>query len=426
MKVTRANEYWGIPDDDAPRRTAAPMTRAEVDDLLRGPRIHGGLLRWAEDKPGEVDDPSMSPGVIDRVMPDIKRLEHSLGNEGGSSPSDGSPERWPIILPGDKLMNAAGDVADSAFDAVKDKASDKKEPAEKEAKKTGRRRVALKDLWLRVAAMAPGDLYGTGKYLGTHDAEVHEDAQGQHWLVKPPRWDEHWPAHLDQATANLQQRAGLTTPEIQTVDWHGVPTPVHKMFPADDAFPGKRFDHSQLHPDDIMELQKHNVLDWLTSNHDAHPGQFIRHRDTGELVGIDKGQAFRYFGQDKLDPNFHPNANYGEVEPIYNTMWRNFANGKGHMNDPRQGELGNFIQGVQSIPDHEFQEMFRPYAQEAAAVGKLGTGGGLGPVPGLAPNDPEAFLSAITDRKNNLHNDFGNYYDQALAQRQSRVGHRMR
>lgn len=427
MRVTRANEYWGVPHE-TPGRTAAPLSQAEIDDLLRGPRIHGGLLRWAEeDKPksaAEVDDPSKTPRTVDEVVPHLQRLEQDLGNQGGSSASDGTPENWPIIMPGDKLMNAAEDVADTAVDVAM-----KKVPGKESAKKAGRRRIALKELWLRVAALSPGDLYGTGKYLGTHDAQVHEDAQGQHWLVKPPSFDESWPAPLDVATAQLQQRVGLTTPEIQQVDWHGVPTAVHKMFPAQDAFPGKRFDHQNMDPNDLLTLQKHNVLDWLTSNHDAHPGQFIRHRDTGELIGIDKGQAFKHFGVDQLDPGFHPNARYGETEPIYNTMWRNFAQGKGHMNDPRFGELGQFIQQVQGIPDNEFQQMFRPFAEEAARAGKLGTGGGLGKPQGLQPNDPESFLAALTDRKNNLHNDFGNYYERALAQRQNalnRVGRRTR
>jgi len=425
MKVTRANEYWGVPDDF---RHTASFSQAEIEDLLRGPRIHGGLLHWAADDPApgnEQGDPSM-PGrrnVLPAIVPDLQRLEHSLGNDGGSSPSDGSPERWPMILPGDKLMNAGESVLDSGLDAIESRQPKAKGPDREARRRAGSfRRLSIKELWLRAAALSQGDLYGTGKYLGTHDAEVHEGNDGQRWLVKHPRWEESWPAPLDQATGALQQRMGLTTPEIHTVDFDGVPTPVHKMFPATDAFPGKRFDHNQLSPEDLVTLQKHHVLDWLTSNHDSHPGQFIRHRDTGELVGIDKGQAFRYFGSDQLDPGFHPNANYGEVEPIHNTMWRNFARGQGHMNDPRTGELGDFIKQTQAIPDDEYQNMLRPYAEQAAMVGKLGTGGGLGQPSHIIPNDVESFLSAATARKNNLHNDFANLYTRMDAKRQGQMG----
>lgn len=412
MKVTRANEYWGIPDE-TPRRTAAPLTRSEIEDLMGGPRIYAGMLHFADDdkSAAEVDDPSSTPGLLPRMVPELKRLEHNLGNEGGSSANDGSPERWPIILPGDKLMNAAEDVADMGMDVLQSKLPTKAA--------SRRRRYA--------AAPDPYDLQPTGKYLGTHGAEVHNGPDAQ-WLVKPPRDDEHWPAALDTATAQLQQRAGLPTPEIHSVNMNGVPTPVHKMIPgARDAFPGKQFDHKSLSDDDIMTLQKHNVLDWMLSNHDAHPGQFIREPSTGQLIGIDKGQAFRYFGKDSLDPGFHPNEMYGEREPIYNTMWRNFSRGQGHMNDPRTGELGQFIQNLQGMPDEEFQQTLRPYAEQAAAVGKLGGGGGAyGPMlaQGLRPNDPDSFLEHATARKNSLLNDFGNYYDQMAGNQRQFISRR--
>lgn len=426
MKVTRANEYWGVPDNQSPHRVAAPMSQAEIEELLRGPRIHEGLLRWAEDTTkapkgaAEVDDPSRpsEPGMVQRMVPDIKRLEHNLGGgDGGASPSDGSPERWPIILPGDKLMNAGEDLIDTGMDAL-DRIPAKKNPAKAPAKEARRRYAAAPD---------PYDLQPTGKYLGTHDAQVHNDSSGQQWLVKPPAWDESWPAPLDIATAQLQQRAGLPTPEIHQVNMDGIPTAVHKMMPgARDAFPGKRFDHANASPEDIMALQKHNVLDWMISNHDAHPGQFIRDPQTGGLVGIDKGQAFKHMGVDKLDPGFHPNAAFGETEPIYNTMWRNFSQGRGHMNDPRTGELGQFIQNLQSMPDEELHGILRPYAEQAAMAGKLGTGGGggLGKPANITANDPDSFLAAVSERKNNLMNDFGNYYDRMAGNQRQFVSRR--
>lgn len=420
MKVTRANEYWGVPEDFT-RQAAAPLSAREMDELLGGPRIHAGLLRWADKPGGEVEDPSVSDDMRQRirpVVPDLQRLEHDLGNDGGASPNDGTPERWPIIMPGDKLLNAGGDVADMGLHALESRGGGEK--SEKKAARRIRRFAAAPD---------PYDLQPTSEMTDSnHDTEVHADSAGQRWLVKHPRDAEHWPAALDLATANIQQRSGLTTPEIHSVDMDGVPTPVHKMIPgAQKAFPGKRFDHASMSPEDIMTLQKHNVLDWMMSNHDGHPGQFIRDPQ-GQLVGIDKGQGFRYFGKDRLDPDYHPNANYFETEPIYNTMWRNFSQGRGHMNDPRTGELGQFVQNLQSMPDEEYKQTLRPYAETVAQYGKLGGGGGgEGPMllPGLRPNDPESFLEHATARKNNLMNDFGDYYDR-MAGQQQRVGRRRR
>ena len=259
-------------------------------------------------------------------------------------------------------------------------------------------------------------LFPTGEYLGTHGAQVHTDAQGHRWLVKP---QEAFMNHLDAGTAAISQLAGLTTPDTQVVDLgRGQGASAQRMLESSPAFRGS-FNVARLSPQDRMALQKSNVLDWMLSNHDAHPGQFIRTTD-GQLVGIDKGQSFRYMGRDKLDPAFHPNAYYGEREPVYNTMWRHYAQGRGEMDDPRTGELGQFLTRLQSIPDETVRTTLRPYAQAAAQTGKLmGTGGSQ---PGLTrqtipANDPEAFLDAVVSRKNSLADDFGALYDRTTAQR---------
>ena len=401
MKVTRAGDYWNTPA----ATNAPPVSRRELESLIRGPQIPQGSLRWADKGAAEVDDPSMS-STLQRATNDVHRIERNLGNDGGNSATDGTPERWPAVLPGEKIKNTLKDIGNGVIDAVDTKAK----PA---AKPTARRRRHA------MAAPDPYDLQPTYESTGsTHGAQMYQDGGGQKWLVKHPPGGESWPAPLDTGTAALQQRSGLTTPEIHQIDMDGVPTAVHKMMPgAKDAFPGKRFDHSSLSDQDIMTLQKHNVLDWLTSNHDAHPGQFIRTPE-GELVGIDKGQSYRYFGADKLSPKFHPNADYGEIEPMYNTMWRNFSQGRGNMNDPREGELGDYINSLQSMPDEEFDGYLRPYAEQAALAGKLGTGGGLGQPGHIRPNDVDSFLAAARQRKNSLGQDFGSLYEKALARQQ--------
>lgn len=418
MKVTRAGDYWSAPREE-PRRT--PVSNADLANLIKGPSIPTGSLRWADKGAAEVDDPSL-PRPFQRATSEVEMLERNFGSDGGNSATDGTPERWPGVLPGEKILNATGDIGESAIDRLKKIPTPKPKPDPKTtpAPKTARRR--------RYAMPAPNpqDLQPTYEDTGsTHGAGMFQDGGGQKWLVKHPPGGEGWPAPLDTGTAALQQRSGLTTPEIYQIDMDGVPTSVHKMMPgAKNAFPGKRFDHASLSDQDIMTLQKHNVLDWLTSNHDAHPGQFIRTPE-GELVGIDKGQSYRYFGSDKLSPKFHPNADYGETEPMYNTMWRNFSQGKGHMNDPRSGELGDYINGLQSMPDEEFHSYLRPYAEQAALVGKLGTGGGLGQPGHIQANDVESFLAAASERKNNLGRDFGSLYEKALSRQQgagARVG----
>ena len=248
-------------------------------------------------------------------------------------------------------------------------------------------------------------------YTGSHGMQVYQDEQGD-WSFKQPKKSLSFTVPLEAAAATLQRKMGLEAPESYAIDHPNGPAVVSKWYPDShqEWQTPPRLD--SLHPDDQMTIQKNHALDWLIGNHDSHVGNWMRTND-GKLVSIDKGQAAKYFGRDRLDPDFHPN--YYAREPIYNQLWRDHASGRGQMLDPRQGELGQFVKQVQSMPDDELKDLFRPYAQAAAKSGLLMGDDGdrhrkLGP-PSITPNDPEAFLNALVERKRNLHTDLGDYYD---------------
>jgi hypothetical protein len=246
---------------------------------------------------------------------------------------------------------------------------------------------------------------------GSHGMAVYEDHQGD-WSLKQPKPSLAFTVPLEAAASTLQRKMGLEAPESYAIDHGGRPAVVSKWYPNSSQAFQKPPPLESLHPDDQMTIQKNHVLDWLIGNHDSHVGNWIRTQD-GQLVSIDKGQSAKYFGHDRLDPSFHPN--YYARPPIYNRLWNDHAQGRGQMHDPRTGELGQFVKKVQSMPDEELKGLFRPYAQAAAQSGLLLNPDGdpdrrLGPRRHPA-NDPEAFLHALVQRKNNLHNDLGDYYD---------------
>lgn len=272
----------------------------------------------------------------------------------------------------------------------------------------------------QVHAPDPATLTDTGKVLGTHGARVYRDANGNDWLFKAPKASgDQFLVTLDEVAGKITHRAGLTTPDTFAVTLGGKRGSLQRMFPSEGAFKAG-FKPSQLSPADLLAVQKEHVIDWLLSNHDGHRDQFLRLPD-GRLVGIDKGQAFRWMGQDRLDWDFHPNSAYGAPEPVYNALWRGFAQGQGwEVNDPSQGPLADFIKSVQGISDDDLKAMLRPYAEQAAAAGKLAV-----PQPNypgvtkatLPPNDVEAFLNAVVARKRGLDKDFRDLYDRAAKDR---------
>lgn len=283
------------------------------------------------------------------------------------------------------------------------------------------RRTAMR---VRIAMPKPVNLQLSNEqpdYTGSHGMKVYQDDQGD-WSFKQPKPSLAFTVPLEAAAATLQRNMGLEAPESYAITHNGQPAVVSKWYPNSTQAFAKPPRLADLHPDDQMTIQKNHVLDWLIGNHDSHVGNWMRTQD-GKLVSIDKGQAGKYFGHDRLDPQFHPN--YYAREPIYNQLYRDHAAGLGQMHDPRTGELGDFVRQVQAIPDEHLKTLFRPYAESAAKSGLLLNPDGdpsrrLGPRT-VPANDPEAFLDALVARKNTLHQDLGDYHDRMSSQRQ-RVG----
>jgi hypothetical protein len=265
----------------------------------------------------------------------------------------------------------------------------------------------------------------------SHGAEIHTSADGvANWLVKKAPPQAPHMVDMDVAANRIATHSGLEAPATFKMNTpEGGTASAQLMYPgAKDAFPGQ-FDPEALHDDDMATIQKHHALDWLLSNHDDHKQNFIRTQDN-KLVGIDKGQAMKFFNNDRLHWDFFPNAH----EPVHNTLYRNMAKGGRKVHDPRQGEVGQYIQGLQDIPDEEYQQMLQPYAEGAAAQGELAKDykaagysphhGGTNVMgdPRVKPNDVAMFLEAATQRKNSLMNDFGKLYDRALAHHETGSG----
>lgn len=284
---------------------------------------------------------------------------------------------------------------------------------------------ALNTGWNPADAAGTTGLQDTGEELGTHHAHVMQHPVTQEkWLVKPAPSSGPFLPDLDVGANQIAAASGVETPPTFMTKYKNKPASAQKMYDhAKDGFPGG-FDPESVSDEDLMTVQKHHALDWLLGNHDSHHGQFVRDQN-GKLIGIDKGQAGKYAGYDRLHWNFHPNAAYGEHEPVYNTLYRNFAQGGRKPFDPRQGELAHYIQGLQDMDDNDVVQALTPYAKKAQGVGQLASLGGASPgnfpgllqKPSVPPNDVDAYLKSVLDRKNSLMAQMGDLYDRAMAHR---------
>lgn len=122
---------------------------------------------------------------------------------------------------------------------------------------------------------------------------------------------------------------------------------------------------ASLSKEDVAAIQREHVIDWITSQHDSHPGQFVRD-EKGNVHGVDKSQAWKYFPHDRLATAYHPNATYGERPPIYNTLFRPGGAGLKHL-DPEA--IRPLMDSIKGISHADVERILRPYADHVYGKG---------------------------------------------------------
>jgi hypothetical protein len=234
-------------------------------------------------------------------------------------------------------------------------------------------------------------LQGPANVGGAHGGkQFYVDETGQKWLFKPAQASGQFIPHGEEAASNVGRAMDPEAIEVHAVTLGGQVGSVQKW--AEGTQPvdfGNGMKH--LFSSDFADLQHEHVVDWAISNHDAHPGQFVR-LPSGKIVGIDKAQAFKHLGQDQLSTDFHPNAAFGEKEPVYNEMWRRVAKGELKVDT---AETYKAVAKVQAIPDAEYAAWVRPYAE------------------GRFKGDQQKadqFVATALQRKKNLKSDFDAFF----------------
>lgn len=144
---------------------------------------------------------------------------------------------------------------------------------------------------------------------GMHSKQAWVDQQGNEWMSKSFKSDENAGARID--SEHIANRIGLLiggrNPETRTMQLDGVYQYVQYLKPANGDFSGKS--PSSLSNETLAQAMEEHVTDWLTANHDSHPMNLLMDPNGVDVIGIDKGQAWRFFGEDKLAVGYLPPSN---------------------------------------------------------------------------------------------------------------------
>lgn len=238
---------------------------------------------------------------------------------------------------------------------------------------------------------------------GIHAKTVLTDGSGTDYLFKPAQ---EWIAHGESAATEIGRLGGVQVPQVGITSYAGETGSFQEMLAnARAGFKGSpsTFDPLRVSAADLQDLQQQRALDWLISNHDGHSAQFIRQgyaSDGARLIGVDKGQAFKWLGKDTLGYAYKPN----EFRPVYHSIEEAWAKGADLADENLFGDkspIWSTIDRLQAIPDAEYRAMLRPYAE-----GRFGAG-----------RAAEEFLDTAVRRKSTLKKDFTAYYKRLNTER---------
>lgn len=233
---------------------------------------------------------------------------------------------------------------------------------------------------------------------------------GEKYVVKKaiarsgPAKPQPWRVAAQVMSANLGEiaRPGKTVPVAEVSDGvDGFPATIQKW--EDGSTPLGSTSPKDLTDSEKTDIAQEHVVDWLLSQHDTHKNNLLRRKD-GTIVGIDKEQGFKFFPNDKLSTDYHPNTM--EDEPYYNKFWRAFADGSMDF-DPKK--MLPAIERLEAVSKADYAKEMAPYAKAISSS----SGGST---------TAASFVVNAVKRKTNLRKDFEGFLTDLYQKRTGTKG----
>ena len=191
---------------------------------------------------------------------------------------------------------------------------------------------------------------------GSHNVGLLIDGDGKKWVWK-------WGAESINRAEEAASRIGRLligpnhVPAVKVVEWNGQSGALMEFREGEELSNNHSNPPTSKLNSFVPDVMHQHVYDWIISNHDSHAGNFLL---SGKFVSIDKGQAWRFFGQDKLDADYQPNNS----AQIYIPFWKRWKNGQ--FPDWSEQDLlnavGETLDAADKITEEQFKSIVGPYA----------------------------------------------------------------
>lgn len=261
--------------------------------------------------------------------------------------------------------------------------------------------------------------FGTGTDAdlgGIHAKSVHDGPGGGQWLFKPDKQAKGARAHAEAAASALLHAGGVPSVPVYAVKIDGKAGSVQPLLKGAKQISSDPKKWTQAEVDSVV---RYHVAAWLAGDHDGKPDNVLR-TASGGLVPIDQGQAFKFYGNDKLDLSYHPNSTYGAERPVYQQLYETHLTGglaPGVKINPAVAHP--VIKAYEKMPDAQLRAILHDTAHQGAASGvvawvpamraRAAKQHGIAKSAVTTAQIADAFLDHACERKNGLRAAFANF-----------------
>jgi hypothetical protein len=239
---------------------------------------------------------------------------------------------------------------------------------------------------------------------GMHSGGIWVDQDGNEWMTKGFASDPNGPARVDaeDAANRIALLYGFDAPTTYALNIKDITGGKDKKYsylqhlkPASGDFVGKSV--KNLTTKQMQQAMSEHVIDWITSNHDTHQNNLMLTPE-GKVFGIDKGQAFKHFPNDKLAVGYLPPENGAPVwyDKFYNALT------SGQISKEQADEVTKYVlrmaQKISKDKDDEYRALLDHALKNRQNF------------PDQYPSK-EQFIDALVERKHNTFNDFVALYE---------------
>jgi hypothetical protein len=248
---------------------------------------------------------------------------------------------------------------------------------------------------------------------GAHTKSLHTAPDGSVWMFKPDKTNAGARAHAEASASEVFTRVGVPSVAVYARSIEGKPGSIQPLVEGASTLSSEPKSWSQA---DVDNLVRYHVAAWAVGDHDGNAQNVIR-TPSGGLCPVDQGQAFKFFGRDRLASDYHPNNSYGSVAVFHQAYGAaksgQLAKGVGI----RPEAALPTIKAFEAMPEAQYRALLKPVATEGAKHGvhwvepmRAAAQTRLGKKQVSNDEVAEEFLRTAVTRKESLRADFAAFF----------------